>query len=101
MQDLISVEKVCKSLYTAVNDEPFLWQNMHADYPLSRRLPDDALLELVARSHGRLRYLSLVEHKKITDDGLNRVLDRSPNLTKVSICVCICPNLTKVSIYVC
>ena len=88
LQDLISVEKVCKSLHTAVKDEPFLWQNIHVDYPLGERLTDDALLELVARSQGRLRNLSLVECKKITDDGLKRVLDISPNLTKVSMFVC-------------
>ena len=88
LQDLISVEKVCKSLYTAVKDEPFLWQNIHVDYPLSERLTDDALLELAARSQGHLQNLSLVECRKIIDDGLKRVLDISPNLTKVSICVC-------------
>jgi len=59
------------------------------DYPLSERVTDDGLLELAARSQGCLRNLSLVECMKITDDGLKRVLDISPNLTKVSsICVC-------------
>ena len=71
-----------------VKDEPFLWENIHVDYPLSERLTDDALLELAARSQGHLQNLSLVECRKIIDDGLKRVLDISPNLTKVSICVC-------------
>ena len=80
LKDLISVEKVCKSLHTAVKDDPFLWENIHVhDYSLSDRLTDDALLELVARSQGRLRTLILEDCRKITSDGLMRVMDICPD----------------------
>lgn len=88
LQDLMSVEKVCKSLQHAVKNDPLLWQSIHVERPLSERLTDDALLKLVERSQGHLRNLCLLDCLKITDDGLKQVLDISPNLTKLFLPGC-------------
>lgn len=87
LQDLMSVAKVCKSLHAAVKNDPLLWQSIQVEHPLSERLTDDALLKLAEMSRGHLLDLSLVQCLKITDDGLKQVLDISPKLTKVSVCL--------------
>lgn len=33
LQDLLSIEKVCKSLRVAVKDDPHLWKTIHVDDP--------------------------------------------------------------------
>ncbi|KAH9320840.1 hypothetical protein KI387_015479, partial [Taxus chinensis] len=81
-QDLLSVERVCKSLRAAVKNDELLWRHLHVEHPLSKKLTNDALLQLSARAQGHLQCLSLVECLRITDDGLKLVLDSNPNLTK-------------------
>lgn len=83
--DLLSVERVCKSLRDAVQTDPLLWRNIDIDYPLSDKITDDGLLRLTKRAAGSLHSLSLVECLKITDSGLKRVLESNHGLTKVSI----------------
>lgn len=85
VQDLLSVERVCRSLYSTVQSESLLWRNIHIDQPLNERITDDVLLQLTSRAQGKLQCLSLVECPRITDDGLKRVLESNPNLIKVSI----------------
>ncbi|GFP88342.1 F-box protein skip14 [Phtheirospermum japonicum] len=84
IKDLLLVERVCKSLCSTIRNEPWLWRNIYIDQPLSERITDDTLLQLASRADGKLQCLSLVECPKVTDDGIRRVLEMNPHLTKVS-----------------
>lgn len=88
LQDLFSVERVCKSLRAAVKNDVLLWRHLHVEHPLSKRLTNDTLLQLSARAQGHLQCLSLVDCFKITDDGLKQVLDSNPKLTKLCLPGC-------------
>ncbi|KAL2543332.1 F-box protein SKIP14 [Abeliophyllum distichum] len=92
VKDLLSVERVCWSLCSTVQDDPLLWRTIHIDQPLNERITDDVLLQLASRAQGNLQCLSLVECLRITDDGLRRVLETNPRLTK--LCVPGCTRLT-------
>lgn len=89
VQDLLSVEMVCKSLRDAVRSDSLLWRSIHIDQPLSIKITDDALLKLANRAQGTLQCLNLVDGVRITDGGLKRVLETSPRLTKLSVPGCI------------
>lgn len=84
VQDLLSVERVCKSFHSAVQNDPLLWRCIHIDSPLSERITDDALLRLAVRAQGSLQCLSLVGCSRITDQGLRKVLENNLRLQKVS-----------------
>ncbi|XP_043724223.1 F-box protein SKIP14-like [Telopea speciosissima] len=88
VQDLLSVERVCRTLRSAVQNDALLWMNIHIDQPLSERITDDALMQLIGRAQGNLQSLSLVECSRITDDGLKRILETNPRLNKLSVPVC-------------
>lgn len=85
VRDLLVVENVCRSLRSTVQGDPLLWRNIHIEQPLNEKITDDILLQLTKRAEGNLQCLSLVECPRITDDGLKRVLESNPRLTKVSI----------------
>lgn len=89
VHDLLSVERVCKSLRHAVKDDPLLWRNVHIDQSLSDRITDDGLLRLTGRAQGWLQCLSLVECLKITDSGLKRVFECNPGMMKLSVPGCV------------
>ncbi|GMP30141.1 hypothetical protein CsSME_00004942 [Camellia sinensis var. sinensis] len=89
VRDLLSVERVCKSLRDAVQNDPLIWRSVHIDQPLSDRITDDALLRLTSRAQGTLQCLSLVGCLKITDSGLMHVLENNTGLTKVCLFVCL------------
>ncbi|KAF7813637.1 F-box protein SKIP14 [Senna tora] len=93
VRDLLAVETVCKSLHSTVRGDPFLWTKIHIEQPLNEKLTDDLLVELTNRAQGHLQCLSLVECTRITDDGLKRVLEINPKLTKLSV-----PGCTRLSI---
>lgn len=95
VRDLLVVEKACRSLCSTVRSDPLLWRTIHIDQPLNEKITDDALLQLTNRAQGNLQCLSLVECPRITDDGLKRVLESNPRLTKVRLfssntgpCIC-------------
>lgn len=88
LQDLFSVERVCKSLRAAVKNDVLLWRHLHVEHPLNKKLTNDTLLQLSARAQGRLQCLSLVDCFKVTDDGLKQVLDSNPKLTKLCLPGC-------------
>lgn len=93
VQDLLSVGRVCRSLHSLVQGDPLLWRNIHIDQPLNEKITDDILLQLTNRARGNLQRLSLVECPRITDEGLKRVLESNPRLTKLSV-----PGCTRLSI---
>ncbi|XP_077227606.1 F-box protein SKIP14-like [Tasmannia lanceolata] len=88
VRDLLSAESVCRSLRSAVQTDALLWRHIHIDQPLSERITDNALLQLSRRAQGNLQCLSLVDCSRITDDGLKRVLQCNPRLTKLSVSGC-------------
>lgn len=83
VRDLLAVENVCKSFRSTVRNDPFYWRNIHIHHPLNDKITDEVLLQLTNRAQGTLQCLSLVECPRITDDGLKRVLDSNPKLSKV------------------
>uniref|UniRef100_A0A5B6ZZ74 Putative F-box protein SKIP14 n=1 Tax=Davidia involucrata TaxID=16924 RepID=A0A5B6ZZ74_DAVIN len=90
VRDLLSIERVCKSLRDAVQNDPLLWRNICIDErPLSDKITDDALLQLTSRAQGSLQCLSLVGCLKITDSGLRCVLENNPGLMKLSVPGCV------------
>ncbi|GAB4848021.1 hypothetical protein Ancab_002681 [Ancistrocladus abbreviatus] len=88
VQDLFSVERVCKSLNEAVKNDPLLWMNIQIYFPLSERITDDALVKLAGRARGHLKSLTLIQCSQITDGGLQRVLQSNPEMTKLSVPGC-------------
>ncbi|KAI3452625.1 hypothetical protein Pfo_009289 [Paulownia fortunei] len=88
LKDLLSVERVCRSLCSTVRDDPLLWMSIHIDQPLNERITDDLLLQLACRAQGNLQCLSLVECPKVTDDGIRHILETNPRLTKLFVPGC-------------
>lgn len=89
IRDLLSVEMVCKSLRTAIIDDPLLWKCIKINSDLHEKITDDALLRLTQRAQGSLHCLSLVGCTKITDDGLKRILVGNPKLVKLCVPSCV------------
>ncbi|XP_020588277.1 F-box protein SKIP14-like [Phalaenopsis equestris] len=89
VQDLLSVERVCRSLHFAVQNDTLLWRHIHIDSPLSEKITDDALYQLTERAQGSLQCLSLMRSSMITDAGLRRVLSGNLRLKKLSIHGCL------------
>ncbi|KAI4340661.1 hypothetical protein MLD38_025473 [Melastoma candidum] len=94
LRDLLSVERVCKSIHSAVRTENSLWRSLHVHQPLNEKITNEVLLHLTDRAQGQLECLSLVECPRITDDGLRSVLERNPKLSKLSV-----PGCTRLSIH--
>lgn len=84
VRDLLALECVCRSLQSTIRGDPFYWSTIHVEQPLNEKITDDILLHLTDKAQGNLQCLSLVECPRITDDGLRRVLESNPKLTKVS-----------------
>ncbi|CAI9275158.1 unnamed protein product [Lactuca saligna] len=92
-KDLLLLECVCKTLSSTIRSDSLLWRTIHIDQPLSEKITDDILVQLTNRSEGNLRCLTLIKCPRITDDGLKRVLETNPKLTKLSV-----PGCTRLSI---
>lgn len=86
--DLLRVEAVCKPLRDAVIGDPLLWRSIDINYPFCTKITDDILMKLTNRAQGHLHSLSLYHCSKITDAGLKHVLERNPNLSKLSVPGC-------------
>nr|GEW87282.1 hypothetical protein [Tanacetum cinerariifolium] len=87
-KDLLLVERVSNSLCFTIHNDSLLWRSIHIDQPLNERITDDILVQLTNRAEGNLVCLSLVKCTRITDEGLKRVLETNPKLTKLSIPGC-------------
>jgi len=85
LRDILSVEMVCKSMRSAVRDEPFLWKCLHIDTHLGKKISDADLLCLTQKSPGSLQCLSLEGCPNITDQGLKAVLESNLQLSKLGI----------------
>lgn len=83
VQDLLSVERVCRSLRSMVLSDTLFWRNIDISRPLNEKITDDILLRLTDRAQGHLQCLSLIECTRITDDGLKQVIQSNPGISKV------------------
>lgn len=88
MRDLMSVERVCKSLRDGVRNDPLLWRNIHIDQQPGESFADETLLRITNRASGSLQSLSLVKCLKVTDNGLKNVIQQNKGLTKLSLLGC-------------
>ncbi|KAJ4973403.1 hypothetical protein NE237_006577 [Protea cynaroides] len=88
LRERLSVRVVCKSLRDAVDNDVLLWLDIFIEPPLSYRLLNDALFKITSKAHGRLRTLSLKRCVKITDDGLQRVIENNPHINKLYVPAC-------------
>ncbi|XP_042510651.1 F-box protein SKIP28-like [Macadamia integrifolia] len=88
LRERLSIRAACRSLRDAVDNDVLLWLDIFVEPPLGYRLPNDALLKLTSKAHGRLRTLSLKTCIKITDDGLQRVIENNPHINKLYVPAC-------------
>ncbi|KAK8370260.1 hypothetical protein V6Z12_A01G166300 [Gossypium hirsutum] len=86
--ELLSMSEVCRSLRDAVEKDVLPWLNIIIERPLSLRLSDEILMKIASKANGRLRTLVLMYCAKITDDGLQRVIDQNPLISKLHIPGC-------------
>lgn len=79
---------VCTSLRDAVNHDILPWLQLTVTRPLSARLSDNVLLQLCAKSRGRLTALTLINCTKITDRALQIVSENNPFIKKLHVPGC-------------
>lgn len=85
LSGLIAVGEVCTSLRDAARDDVLPWLELVVDDPLSRRLHDENLIEIASKANGKLRTVGLFNCTKITDGGLQSVIEKNPLITKVKM----------------
>ncbi|XVE85454.1 hypothetical protein DITRI_Ditri17bG0092300 [Diplodiscus trichospermus] len=93
--ELLAMSEVCKSLRDAVKKDIIPWMNIIVERPfLNLRLTDDILMKITSKAEGRLRTLALMNCAWITDDGLQRVIDKNPLINKLHVpgCTGLTPN---------
>lgn len=83
--ELLAMSEVCVSLRDAVHKDVLPWLNIIVERPLNLRLSDEILMNITSKAIGRLKTLALMDCTKITDDGLQWVIDKNPHINKVSI----------------
>lgn len=81
--ELLAMSGVCTSLRDAVNKDVLSWLDIVVKSPLNLRLSDEILMKITSKANGRLTTLALMDCAKITDDGLQRVVERNPLINKV------------------
>eukprot|EP00250_Pteridium_aquilinum_P004866 c15054_g1_i1 orf=277-2343(+) len=88
LQELLTMEKVCRSLRIRIKSDVLLWQRLHIELPMSNFLTDEVLLELASRAGGQLQSLSLVDCTRVTEAALEQVILSNPKLAKLSLPGC-------------
>jgi hypothetical protein len=83
LHDLLTMERVSKSMRDSVRSDVLLWQQLHIKPPTSKNFTDEVFCELASRSRGQLQSLTLVECTRITEAALEHVVSLNPRLTKV------------------
>lgn len=81
--ELLAMNQVCTSLRDAVNKDVLSWLNIIVDKALSLKLSDEILMKITSKANGRLRTLALMNCAKITDNGLQQVVEQNPLISKV------------------
>ena len=83
LKELLTFEAVSSQLREAIRGDVTLWQQLHVDGPLSRKLTSAELIKLSSRAHGRLRALSLVKCTRIPELLIEEIVESNPLLQKV------------------
>ncbi|CAA3024903.1 F-box SKIP28 [Olea europaea subsp. europaea] len=81
--ELVSMSQVCKSLRDAIKNDILPWLNVIVEPPLNKRLSDEVLMKITSKANGRLRFLDLKNCVRITDDGLLKVVEENPFISKL------------------
>lgn len=81
--ELLAMSEVCMSLRDAVEKDVLPWLNIIVERPLNLRLSDEILMKVASKANGRLRTLALINCAWISDDGLQRVIDKNPLINEV------------------
>lgn len=88
--ELLAMSVVCLSLRDAVNKDILPWLNIIVDRPLNRRLSDEILMKTTSKANGRLTTLALINCVRITNAGLQRVIEKNPFIKKVCVSPFLC-----------
>lgn len=83
VKELLDVSQVCISLRDAANKDVLAWRNFLVQPPLNFNLSDQSLLTLASKANGGLTSLALINCTKVTDYGLQRVVEQNPLINKV------------------
>ncbi|CAK7326783.1 unnamed protein product [Dovyalis caffra] len=86
--ELLVMNEVCMPLTDAVNKDVLPWRDIIIERPLNSRLSDEILVQITSKAHGKLRTLALINCFKITDDGLQTVIEKNPLISKLHIPGC-------------
>ncbi|XP_028767122.1 F-box protein SKIP28 [Neltuma alba] len=86
--ELLALSQVCISLRDAVNEDVLPWRNFLVRPPLSSNLSDQILVRLASKANGGLTTLGLINCTKITDYGLQRVVEENPFINKLYLPSC-------------
>lgn len=82
--ELLSMSEVCVSLRDSVKrDDVLPWLNFVVQWPLNNRLSDESLIRTASMARGKLTTLALFNCHKITDSGLQWIVERNPLIVKV------------------
>lgn len=72
---------VCKSLRNAVDGDALLWRHLLLERPLSLKVTDSILLDLVSEAKGTLESLVLIDSWLFTDSALYLIAQTNPHIT--------------------
>ncbi|XP_050231869.1 F-box protein SKIP28 [Mercurialis annua] len=86
--ELLNMTQTCVSLRDAVNKDVLPWLNIIIERPLSSRLSDEILMKITSKADGKLRSLIIRNCVKITDYGLQRVVEENPYINKLHLPGC-------------
>ncbi|TKY60963.1 F-box protein SKIP28 [Spatholobus suberectus] len=86
--EIVVMSQVCTSLRDAVNNDILPWLNVIVERPLSWRLNDEILMKITSKANGRLKTLALINCMRVTDEGLQRVVEQNPLINKLHIPAC-------------
>lgn len=86
--ELLAAREVCRSLRDAVDSDILPWLDIVVKKPLNSRITEDILIKFTSKAKGRLRTLALINCVKITDDGLQQVIDENPLISQLFVPGC-------------
>ncbi|XP_017406968.1 F-box protein SKIP28 isoform X2 [Vigna angularis] len=86
--EVVLMSQVCTSLRDAVNNDILPWLNVTVEWPLNWRLNDEILFKVASKANGSLKTLTLISCTRVTDDGLQRVVEQNPLINKLRIPGC-------------
>lgn len=86
--EIVVMSQVCTSLRDAVNNDILPWLNVIVERPLSWRLNDEILMKITSKANGKLKTLALINCMHVTDEGLLRVVEQNPLISKLHIPAC-------------